>query len=91
MAMAYPEAVCLCKQMAETLTGKEIADLDVVDATKIKGGWRYGSVTQAPAEFCTRLRGGRITGVESFANSVFLATTTGHALVLGYLSGRALL
>ncbi|OIO98471.1 MAG: hypothetical protein AUJ92_01300 [Armatimonadetes bacterium CG2_30_59_28] len=25
MAMAYPEAVCLAKQMAEVLVGKEIA------------------------------------------------------------------
>jgi len=76
--------------MADTLTGKEITDIDVVDVTKVKGSWRYGSVTQSPGEFRTRLQGGRITAVQSVANSLFLTTTTGHILVLGYLSGSAL-
>ena len=90
MATAYPEAVCLCKQMNEALVGKEIAEVDVLDITKVKGSWRFGSITQSPRVFRRRLRGGVIRGAESVANSVFLPTSTGYALVLGYLSGRVL-
>lgn len=45
MAMAYPEAVCLRKQMAEALVGKEIAGVDVLDITKVEGSWRFGSIS----------------------------------------------
>ena len=90
MAMAYPEAVCLRKQMADALVGKEIADVSVFDITKTKGSWRFGSIVQSPRVFRRRLRRGAITGAESVANSVFLTTSTGYALVLGYLSGTVL-
>lgn len=90
MAMAYPEAVCLRKQMAEVLVGKEIADVSVEDVTKHAGNWRFGSIVQPPAEFHRRLLRGVVTGAESVANSVFLTTSTGYALVLGYLSGNVL-
>ena len=79
MTMAYPEAVCLRKQMAKTLTDKEIADVDVFDITKVEGSWRFGSIDQPPDVFQRRLEGGVITGAESVANSVFLSTSTGHA------------
>ena len=90
MAMAYPEAVCLRNQMADVLVGKEIAAVSVEDTTKVEGSWRFGSITQSPAVFRRRLKGGVITGADSVANSVFLPTTTGNALVLGYLSGKVL-
>ena len=90
MAMAYPEAVCLREQMAAALTGREIADVDVFDVAKVEGSWRFGSINQPPDVFQDGLRGGVITGVESVANSVFLPTSTGCTLVLGYLSGRVL-
>ena len=90
MAMAFPEAVCLCKQMNEALVGRKIAEVDVLDITKVKGSWRFGSINQPPNVFQRRLRGGVIDGAESVANSVFLPTSTGYSLVLGYLSGRVL-
>ena len=89
MAMAYPEAVCLREQMAEALVGKEIAEVSVFDITEVEGSWRFGSIAQSPRVFKRRLRGGVITGAESVANSVFLPTSTGYALVLGYLAGKA--
>ena len=90
MAMAYPEAVCLRKQMADILVGKEVTDVDVLDITKVEGSWRFGSISQPPGVFQLRLRGGVITNAKSVANSVFLSTSTGHALVLGYLAGKVL-
>ncbi|MBT4817041.1 MAG: hypothetical protein HON70_15170, partial [Lentisphaerae bacterium] len=90
MAMAYPEAVCLRAQMAGALVDKEIASVDVLDITEVKGSWRFGSINQPPDVFRQRLLGGVITGAESVANSVFLPTSTGCALVLGYLAGRVL-
>ena len=90
MAMAYPEAVCLRRQMAETLAGKKIADVSPLDITKVEGPWRFGSIDQPPSVFRDRLHGGTIAGVESIANTVFLNTSTGYALALGYLSGRVL-
>lgn len=47
MAMAYPEAVCMRDQMADALAEKEIVDVSPVDITKVDGGWRLGSITQA--------------------------------------------
>ena len=88
MAMAYPEAVCLRGQMADALVGKEIADVSPLDITKADGSWRFGSITQEPSVFRRRLGGGVITGVDRVANSLFINTDKGHALTLGYLSGR---
>lgn len=88
MAIAYPEAVCIRGQMEDALTGKEIADVSPVDITKVDGDWRWGSITQGPAVFKGRLRNGVITGVDRVANTLFLNTDRGHALALGYLSGR---
>lgn len=69
MAMAYPEAECLAKQMVEALVGKEIAEVSVEDVTKHTGDWRFGSITQSPAVFRQRLLGGVVTGADSVANS----------------------
>ncbi|MCJ7738440.1 MAG: hypothetical protein MUQ10_14210 [Anaerolineae bacterium] len=88
MAIAYPEAVCLRDQMAGVLVGKEITDVSVVDVAVFDGDWRYGSIIQPPLLFRSSLRNGTVTGVDRVANSLFLNTDTGHALGLGYLSGR---
>ena len=88
MTMAYPEAVCLRKQMAKALKGKEIADVSVEDVAKSGGSWRLGSIVQAPKVFQRRLHRGVVLGAESVANSVFLTTSTGCSLVLGYTTGN---
>lgn len=90
MAMAYPEAVCLRNQMEDALVGKEIADIDVLDITKVEGSWRFDSINQPPDVFQQRLQGGVIAKAESVANSLFLPTSTGYELVVGYLSGKVL-
>jgi len=51
VAMAYPEAVCLSRQMQDALTGKRIAGLTVEDVEKHGGSWRLGSITQTPEVF----------------------------------------
>lgn len=90
MAMAYPEAVCVREQMRAALTGKEIADVEVFDVTTVKGGWRFGSITQPPDVFRSQLLGGTVGEAQSLASSVFLPASTGNALALGYLSGTVL-
>ena len=90
MAMAFPEAACLREQMSEALEGKQIAEVEVLDITKVEGSWRFDSINQPPQVFQQRLTGGVIRGAESVANTVFLPTSTGHTLALGYLSGRVL-
>lgn len=90
MAMAYPEAVCLRRQMADALVGKRIEAVGVEDIASSAGDWRLGSITQPPDVFRQRLEGGEITGAESVANTVFLNASTGHALALGYISGKVL-
>ena len=76
--------------MSEALEGKQIAEVKVLDITKVEGSWRFDSINQPPQVFQQRLTGGVIRGAESVANTVFLPTSTGHTLALGYLSGRVL-
>ncbi len=90
MAIGYPEAVCLCNQMQDALVGNQIVATSVEDIAKSGGSWRLGSITQEPAVFQERLQGSVVTGAQSVANSVFLTTSTGHALVVGYFSGKLL-
>jgi len=85
MPAAYPEAVCIQKQMVEVLTGKKIADIWVFDITEVDGNWRLGAIVQAPSVFKHGLHGGTIVGVDRVANSLFLDTDKGLGLSLGYL------
>lgn len=90
MAIAYPEAVCLQRQMEEVLVGKRIAEAIPLDITKVDGSWRYDSIAQPPSAFADALNGGTVKGIDRVASSVFIRTDTDHSLTVGYLSGRVI-
>lgn len=87
MSVEAPEAAILAEQMARSLSGKQVEELQIGDCTRLQ---RSGMVD--PSADFSILAGGHVDAVSSHGNCLLLHVTHGANLIIGpEYGGRVLL